>query len=134
MKTQRYHASPNHRDLKQPATMVAPITTRIDNNSTLPRYNEALRSPCGDKSAGGHRAVRDTRWQHLAVKNYCSFSSILIADPRGLISDRRSLQVIMGGIALSKRPTTGRRIGSFWHQRFSVDFSGHHMQDLTRLW
>ncbi len=64
--------------------MAAPITTRIDNNSTLPRYNEALRPPCGDKSAGGHRAVRDNRWQHLAVLNYFSFSSGLFFDPARL--------------------------------------------------
>ena len=47
----------------------------------FPATPKKLRPPCSDSRAGVSRVARETRLQHLAAKNYCTFSSLLFFDP-----------------------------------------------------
>ena len=60
---------------------------------SLPR--KTRRPLFGDSSAGVRQAVRDIRWQHLAVLNYCSFSSFLFFDHTGCHSVYDAIDVIV---------------------------------------
>jgi len=47
-----------------------PTKTNRANDGTPPCYDEKLKPPCGDSSAGVRQAVRDTRWQHQGATSF----------------------------------------------------------------